>query len=54
VLVGPDNEAGTADDKTFAQVCESLEEDIPGSVNPGCLVKIDACKEMDGCAVTNE
>jgi hypothetical protein len=54
VLKGPDNEAGTADDKTFSQVCEDLEEDIPGAVNPECLIKIKHCSDMDGCAANNE
>ena len=54
VLKGPDNEAGTADDRTFAQVCEELEEDIPGAVNPACLIKIKYCSDMDGCAASNE
>jgi hypothetical protein len=53
-LPGPDGEVGTEDDRTFAQVCVELESDIPGSIDPECIVAATTCEAAKACAPTNE
>lgn len=47
---GPDGKPGTADDKSFAQLCRQLEEDFPGLAQPDCIVVAEDCTEARMCA----
>lgn len=46
---GPDEEYGTQDDVSCAEVCQNVMEEGGISMHPACVASADNCSEADEC-----
>ncbi len=51
---GEDGEFGTADDISCTDVCEEIESQPGGSMNPGCVANVESCDLVDRCVAEED